>query len=202
VAGSFYLAPGVLNGKVYTVQLKKIPFAAIHGDSEVHDSSKTRFGPTAKVTLLLEKRNYTTVFDYFRTAGLSPNAFISFFNILSEKVIWQYIIKNYLYDIPLIGKRLFLKEARKIVPSLGLNELRIAKEYGGIRPQIVNLQTKRLELGEAKIVGKDILFNITPSPGASTCLQNAFDDTKRIISFLGQEFSFDKHQFLKDLGDE
>jgi malate dehydrogenase (quinone) len=202
VAGSFYLAPGVLNGKVYTVQLKKIPFAAIHGDSEVHDQTKARFGPTAKVTLLLEKHNYATVIDYFRTAGISANAFISFFNILSEKVIWQYIIKNYLYDIPLIGKRFFLKEARKIVPSLQLNDLHLAKEYGGIRPQIINLQTKRLELGEAKIVGKDILFNITPSPGASTCLQNAFDDTERIISFLGQGFRFDKHQFLKDLGDE
>lgn len=202
VAGSFYLAPGVLNGKVYTVQLKKIPFAAIHGDAEVHDPSKTRFGPTAKVTPLLEKRNYATIFDYFRTAGISLNAFISFFNILSEKVIWQYIIKNYLYDIPLIGKKLFLKEARKVVPSLQYSDLRLAKEYGGIRPQIINLQTKRLELGEAKIVGKDILFNITPSPGASTCLQNAFDDTEIIISFLGQGFSFDKHQFLKDLGDE
>lgn len=202
VAGNFYLAPGVLNGKVYTVQLKKIPFAAIHGDSEVHDSSKTRFGPTAKVTLLLEKRNYASIFDYLRTAGISINAFISFFNILSEKVIWQYILKNYLYDIPLIGKRLFLKEARKVVPSLQLSDLQLAKEYGGIRPQIVNLQTKRLEMGEAKIVGKDILFNITPSPGASTCLQNAFDDTARIISFLGQEFSFDKYQFLEDLKDE
>jgi len=135
VAGSFYLAPGVLNGKVYTVQLKKIPFAAIHGDSEVHDQTKARFGPTAKVTLLLEKHNYATVIDYFRTAGISANAFISFFNILSEKVIWQYIIKNYLYDIPLIGKRFFLKEARKIVPSLQLNDLHLAKEYGGIRPQ-------------------------------------------------------------------
>lgn len=202
VAGSFYLAPGVLNGKVYTLQLKKIPFAAIHGDSEVHDPSKTRFGPTAKVTLLLEKGNYGTIIDYFRTAGISANAFISFFNILSEKVIWQYIIKNYFYDIPLIGKRLFLKVARKIVPSLQLSDLRLAKEYGGIRPQIINLQTKRLELGEAKIVGKNILFNITPSPGASTCLQNAFDDTEKIVSFLGQEFSFDKRQFFKDLGDE
>lgn len=202
VAGSFYLAPGILNGKVYTVQLKKIPFAAIHGDSEVHDPSKTRFGPTAKVTFLLEKRNYTTIIDYFRTAGISANAFISFFNILSEKVIWQYIIKNYFYDIPLIGKRLFLKEARKIVPSLQLSDLRLAKEYGGIRPQIINLQTKRLELGEAKIIGKNILFNITPSPGASTCLQNAFDDTEKIISFLGKGFNFDQHQFLKDLGDD
>jgi malate dehydrogenase (quinone) len=202
VAGSFYLAPGVLNGKVYTLQLKEIPFAAIHGDAEVHDPSMTRFGPTAKVTLLLEKRNYGSVIDYFKTAGISANAFISFFNILSERVILRYIIKNYFYDIPLVGKRLFLKEARKIVPSLQLSDLRLAKEYGGIRPQIINLQTKRLELGEAKIVGKDILFNITPSPGASTCLQNAFDDTEKVISFLGQGFNFDKHQFLQDLGEE
>lgn len=200
VAGSFYLAPGVLNGKVYTVQLKKIPFAAIHGDSEVHNQSQTRFGPTAKVTPLLEPRKYATIFDYFKTAGLSINAFISFFNILSEKVILKYIAKNYVYDIPLIGKRLFLKEVQKIVPSLQLKDLQLAKGYGGIRPQIINLKTKRLELGEAKITGENILFNITPSPGASTCLQNAEYDTEKIVSFLGQEYTFNKHGFLKDLG--
>jgi malate dehydrogenase (quinone) len=202
VAGNFYLAPGVLNGKVYTVQLKKIPFAAIHGDSEVHDQSKTRFGPTAKVSLLLEARNYATIFDYFRTAGLSVNAFLSFFNILSDQVIFRYILKNYIYDIPLIGKRLFLKEVQKIVPSIKLSELQLAKGYGGIRPQIVNLKTKRLEMGEAKIVGENILFNITPSPGASTCLQNAEYDTEKILDFLGQEYTFDKNRFLQDLGDE
>lgn len=202
VAGSFYFAPGVLNGKVYTVQLKKIPFAAIHGDPEVHDQSKTRFGPTAKVTPLLERHNYSTIFDYFRTAGFSINAFMSFFNILSEKVILKYIVSNFIYDIPLIGKRLFLKEVQKIVPSIQLNDLHLAKGYGGIRPQIVNLKTKRLELGEAKIIGENILFNITPSPGASTCLQNAEDDTEKIISFLGQEYTFDKQRFLEDLGDE
>jgi malate dehydrogenase (quinone) len=202
VAGNFYLAPGILNGKVYTVQLKKIPFAAIHGDSEVHDQSQTRFGPTAKVTLQLELRNYASIFDYFRTAGLSVNAFLSFFNILSDRVILQYILKNYIYDIPFIGKRLFLKEVQKIVPSLQLSELQLAKGYGGIRPQIVNLKTKRLELGEAKIVGENILFNITPSPGASTCLQNAEYDTEKILAFLGQDYTFDKKQFLQDLGDE
>lgn len=202
VAGSFYLAPGVLNGKVYTVQLKKIPFAAIHGDAEVHDQSQTRFGPTAKVTLLLEQRNYSTIFDYFKTAGLSIKALMSFFNILSEKVILKYIVRNFIYDIPLIGKRLFLKEVQKVVPSIQLSDLQLAKGYGGIRPQIVNLKTKRLELGEAKIIGENALFNITPSPGASTCLQNAEYDTEKIISFLGQEYVFDKNRFLKDLGDE
>lgn len=202
VAGSFYLAPGVLNGKVYTVQLKKIPFAAIHGDSEVHDPRQTRFGPTAKVTPLLEQHKYASIFDYFKTAGLNINAFISFFNILSDQAILKYIVKNYMYDIPLIGKRLFLKEVQKIVPSLQLRDIQLAKGYGGIRPQIINLKTKRLELGEAKITGENILFNITPSPGASTCLQNAEYDTEKIISFLGQEYTFDKHRFLEDLGDE
>ncbi|MEW5856023.1 MAG: FAD-dependent oxidoreductase [Cyanobacteriota bacterium] len=202
IAGNFYLAPGVLNGKVYTVQLKKIPFAAIHGDSEVHDPSTTRFGPTAKVTLLLEQRQYATIFEYFQTAGLSVNAILSFFNILSEQVILRYIVKNLIYDIPLIGKRLFLKEVQKIVPSIQVSDLQLAKGYGGIRPQIVNLKTKRLEMGEAKIIGENIVFNITPSPGASTCLQNAEYDTEKIISFLGQGYRFDKDQFLQDLGEE
>ncbi len=202
VAGNFYLAPGVLNGKVYTVQLKKIPFAAIHGDAEVHDQSQTRFGPTAKVTPLLEPHKYATVFDYLKTAGLSINAFMSFFKILSDQVILKYMGINFIYDIPLIGKRLFLKEVQKIVPSLQLSDLQLAKGYGGIRPQIINLKTKRLDFGEAKIIGENIVFNITPSPGASTCLQNAEDDTEKIISFLGQEYTFDKHRFLKDLGDE
>lgn len=202
VSGNFYLAPGVLNGKVYTVQLKEIPFAAIHGDAEVHDQSKTRFGPTAKVTFLLEPRNYASIVDYFKTAGLSINAFMSFFNILSKPGILKYILKNYIYDIPLIGKRFFLREVQKIVPSIQLSDLQLAKGYGGIRPQIINLKTKSLELGEAKIIGENILFNITPSPGASTCLQNAEYDTEKVIYFLGQKYTFDKHQFLKDLGEE
>jgi malate dehydrogenase (quinone) len=46
------------------------------------------------------------------------------------------------------------------------------------------------------------LFNITPSPGASTCLQNAEYDTEKILAFLGQDYTFDKKQFLQDLGDE
>lgn len=202
VAGNFYFSPGVLNGKAYTVQMKKIPFAAIHGDAEVHDQSMTRFGPTAKVTLLLENRKYSSIFDYFKTAGFSINAVISFLKILSDITIFKYILRNLVYDLPLLGKRLFLKEARKIVPSLKLSELQFAKGYGGIRPQIVNTKTKRLELGEAKIVGENILFNITPSPGASTCLQNAEYDTEKIVSFLGSQYTFDKQQFWKDLGDE
>jgi malate dehydrogenase (quinone) len=202
IAGNFYLAPGVLNGKVYTMQLKKIPFAAIHGDPEVHDPSQTRFGPTAKVTMMLERHNYRTIFDYFQTAGLSLTAIKSFVKILSDETIWQYMLKNFSYDLPAIGKRLFIKQARKIVPSLKLGDLKFAKGYGGIRPQVINLNTQTMELGEVKISGENILFNITPSPGASTCLQNAQEDAQNIVNFLGQEYKFDRAKFWQDLGEE
>jgi malate dehydrogenase (quinone) len=199
VAGSFYFAPQILKGKVYTVQLKKLPFAAIHGDPEVDDPAITRFGPTAKVLPLLERHNYATVLEYLQTAGLSFKAIASFVKILSDWTIFSYIILNLLYDLPIIGKRLFIKQVKKIVPSITLKDLKFASGYGGIRPQIVNLNTRSLELGEAKILGKHILFNITPSPGASTCLQNAQDDTERLISFLGSDYQFNREKFTTDL---
>ncbi len=56
MAGSFYISSQkVLNGKVYTIQQAKLPFAAIHGDPEVHDENITRFGPTAKPIFMLER---------------------------------------------------------------------------------------------------------------------------------------------------
>ena len=199
VAGSFYFAPQLLNGKVYTVQRQKLPFAAIHGDPEVHNSAIARFGPTAKVLPMLERHNYSSIIEYFQTAGLSIKAIQSFIKILSDPIIFKYIALNFLYDFPIIGKRLFIKEVKKIIPSIKLNNLSYARGYGGVRPQIVNLNTKALEMGEAKIVGDKIIFNITPSPGASTCLQNALEDTERIINFLGDDYQFNRQQFLGDL---
>ena len=199
VAGSFYFAPGVLNGKVYTVQRQKLPFAAIHGDPEVHDRAIARFGPTAKVLPMLERHNYGSIIEYFKTAGLSLKAVLSFAKILADPIIFKYIALNFVYDFPLIGKRLFIKEVKKIVPSIKLKDLTYAAGYGGVRPQIVNLNTQALEMGEAKIVGDKIIFNITPSPGASTCLQNALEDTERLIEFLGTDYKFNRQQFIKDL---
>lgn len=201
VAGSFYFAPELLNGKVYTVQREKLPFAAIHGDPEVDNPKITRFGPTAKVLPLLERRNYSTFIEYFQTAGISLKAIQSFLKILSDPVIFKYILLNFIYDFPLIGKRLFIKEVEKIIPSIELKQLKFARGYGGVRPQIVNLNTKALEMGEAKITGDKIIFNITPSPGASTCLQNALDDTEKIVAFLGDKYKFDRRKFSEELAD-
>jgi malate dehydrogenase (quinone) len=199
MAGSFYTAPKVLNGKVYTIQVPKLPFAAIHGDPEVHNEKITRFGPTAKPIFLLERYNPSTFFEYWKTFGLGLSPIISLFRIIFDKVLFSYIIINFLYDLPLIGKRLFIKQVRKIVPNIKLNELKYARRIGGTRPQIVNNTTRKLELGEAKLTGDKIIFNITPSPGASTCLGNAYADTIMLMDFLDNKFKFDKEAFKKDL---
>ena len=199
MAGSFYIAPKVLNGKVYTIQVAKLPFAAVHGDPEVHDENTTRFGPTAKPIFQLERHNRSTFTEYWKTFGLGINPVLSLFNIIFDKVLFNYIVINVLYDLPFIGKRLFIKQIRKIVPSLKLSELKYARGVGGTRPQIVNNTTRKLEMGEAKLSGDKIIFNITPSPGASTCLGNAYSDTIQIIGFLGNKFKFNKEAFEKDL---
>jgi malate dehydrogenase (quinone) len=199
MAGSFYTAPKVLNGKVYTIQVAKLPFAAIHGDPEVHSDSVTRFGPTAKPIFQLERYNWSTFPEYWKTFGMGLSPVLSLFRIIFDKVLFNYIVVNFLYDLPFLGKRLFIKQIRKIVPSLKLSELRYAKGIGGTRPQIVNNTTRKLEMGEAKLSGDKIIINITPSPGASTCLGNAYSDTFKIIEFLGDKYKFNKEAFEKDL---
>ncbi len=199
MAGSFYTAPKKLNGKVYTIQVAKLPFAAIHGDPEVHDANVTRFGPTAKPIFQLERYNMATFFEYWKTFGLGINPIISLLKIIFDKVLFSYIFVNFLYDLPVLGKRLFIKQIRKVVPSIKLRELKFAKRVGGTRPQIVNNTTRKLEMGEAKLTGDNIIFNITPSPGASTCLGNAYSDTSKIIEFLDNRYKFNKEAFEKDL---
>jgi len=199
MAGSFYSGPKVLNGKVYTMQVAKLPFAAIHGDPEVSDETVTRFGPTAKPIFFLERYNYSTIREYWKTFGLGLKPVLSILKISTDKVIFRFLLKNVIYDLPFIGKRSFLKEIRKIVPEIKLNEIKFAKRVGGTRPQIINNTTRKLEMGEAKITGEKIIFNITPSPGASTCLGNAYEDTVRIMEFLDQKYSFDKEKFEIDL---
>jgi malate dehydrogenase (quinone) len=199
MAGSFYTAPKVLNGKVYTIQMPKLPFAAIHGDPEVHNSEVTRFGPTAKPIFQLERHNWSTFSEYWKTFGIGISPVISLLNIIFDRILFSYIFVNFLYDLPVVGRRLFIRQIRKIVPTMKLKELKYAKGIGGTRPQIVNNTTRKLEMGEAKLTGDNIIFNITPSPGASTCLGNAFSDASKIIGFLGDGYKFDKEAFEKDL---
>ncbi len=204
VAGNFYFSKkkNVLNGKVYTVQNKKLPFAAVHGDNEIHDKGVIRFGPTAKVLPMLERGNYESVLEFLKTSVWSLKGIWSLLRIISDRTLFLFVLKNMLYDLPVVGKYFFLQQVRKIVPSMKYSDIYFAKGMGGIRPQIVNTETGNLEMGEAEIVGNGIIFNITPSPGASVCLKNAHIDAERLVSFLGDSFVFNIDEWNEEFKKE
>jgi malate dehydrogenase (quinone) len=183
----------MLNGKVYMIQNPKLPFAALHGDPDVLADGNTRFGPTALMLPKLERYKSGTYIDFWKTLRFDKNIAIALWKLLRESDIRNYILKNFLFEIPFINKYLFLTDARKIVPSLKLSEFKYAKGFGGVRPQVLNKDEQRLLLGEASIyTGEGVIFNMTPSPGATSCLGNAERDLKYIVKYLGKNFKEDK----------
>ena len=202
MAGSFYITNGqFLNGKVYMVQNDKLPFAALHGDPDILENGKTRFGPTALALLVLERyKGGKSIFQCLKTMNIDGSILKIFWDLLKDSEIRNYVFKNFLFEVPGINKGLFVKDARKIVPSLSVDDLEYAKGFGGVRPQVLNKTEKKLMLGEASLSeGKGIIFNMTPSPGATSCLGNAQRDVKVICEYLNLEF--DEAQFLADLTD-
>lgn len=186
VAGNFYFTPQVLNGKVYTVQNDQLPFAAIHGDPDVTVPGKTRFGPTALPMPLLERYNLHTFVDYLEVLRLDRSVSGVLWDLFKVRDMRNYIFKNIAFEVPMVSRRLFLGDARKIVPSLQLGDLEFAHGVGGIRPQLIDKNQGKLILGQAEIdPGNGIRFNVTPSPGATTCLGNAEQDLLRIQQHLG-----------------
>jgi len=191
MAGSFYMTnEKMLNGKVYMIQNPKLPFAALHGDPDVLAEGNTRFGPTALMLPKLERYKSGTYMDFWKTLRFDKNIAIALWKLLKESDIRSYIFRNFLFEVPVLNKYLFLKDARKIVPSLELDEFSYAQGFGGVRPQVINKDEQKLMLGEASIdPGTGILFNMTPSPGATSCLGNAERDLKIVVEYLGKNFN-------------
>ncbi|WP_104758316.1 FAD-dependent oxidoreductase [Helicobacter acinonychis] len=203
VAGSFYFVPDLLKGKVYTVQNPKLPFAAVHGDPDAIIKGKTRIGPTALAMPKLERNKcwLKGISLELLKMDLNKDVFKIAFDLMSDKEIRNYVLKNMVFELPVIGKREFLKDARKIIPSLSLEDLEYAHGFGEVRPQVLDKTKRKLELGEKKIcTHRGITFNMTPSPGATSCLQNALVDSQEIVAYLGE--SFELERFYKDLSPE
>lgn len=193
VAGSFYYAPDVLRGKVYTLQNDVLPFAAIHGDPDLLVRGKSRFGPTALIVPMLERHNFKTIPDFMHLFHVDLSVMKVMWDLFKVRDIRNYMFKNMMFEVPYIRQRLFLKDARKIVPTLQLQDLTFAKRIGGIRPVMIDKENRRLHMGEAKInPGNGIIFNMTPSPGATSCLQNGEQDMRSIVNFLGCKLDNDK----------
>ena len=189
VAGSFYFTPDLLRGKVYTVQNDKLPFAAIHGDPDVRSAGLTRFGPTALLLPRLERYNRASFGEFLEVLRLDWDVLMVFLQLFAVADIRNYIVRNLLFEVPGLRRRLFLADARKIVPGLQLDQLRFAEGYGGVRPQLIDRKQRKLMLGEVRIEAMPGLsFNVTPSPGGTCCLGNAARDLETIAARLGCRF--------------
>ncbi len=198
VAGSFYFAPEALNGKVYTVQNPHLPFAAVHGDHDVKERGKTRFGPTAFMVPLLERRNPATLKEFFKVLRFDRSVANAFWEMLKVRDVRHYILRNFLYEVPGLDRRFFIKEINKIVPSLKADDITHAEGFGGLRPQLIDKNTGKLRMGEAKLTnGEGIIFNMTPSPGGTSCLGSGEADLRTLARHLGAHI--DEQAFEREL---
>lgn len=203
IAGSFYFTKKkLLNGKVYMVQNDKLPFAALHGDPDILADGNTRFGPTALVLPKLERyRGAGTILDFISSLNFDSKVFGVFVNLLKDSDIRNYVLRNFAFEIPFLNKKLFAKDAQKIIPTISAADIEYANGFGGVRPQVINKNTRRLELGEGRISTEDgIAFNMTPSPGASSCFETARIDVIVLCEYLKR--SFDESKFKEELDHE
>ncbi|TVQ90486.1 MAG: FAD-dependent oxidoreductase [Chromatiaceae bacterium] len=192
VAGSFYLAPEALHGKVYTVQNPRLPFPAIHGDRDIRAHGKTRFGPTALMLPMLDRRPRDSLRDYRETLRFDRTVAAALWHLLRAADTRNYLVRNLLYEVPWLNRHLFVRAIRKIVPDLTAGDIDYAEGHGGIRPQLIDRQTRRLQLADVRIIdGKGIVFNITPSPGGTSCLGNATRDLRLVADHLGARVDWD-----------
>ena len=211
IAGSFYLSRRVLDNKVYTMQDPDIPFAAPHGDPPFHNQFETRFGPTAKFVPFLERRNIKTFVDFLKVAPHSPIEFAALLKAVSTRINddgereftskrLAYMFKNMFYDLPMVGKGLYLQQIQKIIPTMRYKDLRYGKGIGGLRPQIINLRTGEIVFGISQIFGENddpSIFNVTPSPGATAAIRTGMLNVQRAVAVTGEHF--DQEKFDRDL---
>jgi len=196
IGGSFFFSKEkLLNSKVYTMQNPKLPFAAIHGDPDATKGWDTRFGPTAFALPKLERYHELHLKDFIAALNIDSDVISVYLDLLKDKTIRHYIMKNVIEEMPFVGKEVFIKDAQKIIPSLNVEQLQYAEGYGGMRPQIIDKSKHELLLGEAKIEDEGLIFNMTPSPGATSSLAIAYQDSLNICKTLGATFDTAKHEY-------
>ena len=195
IGGSFFFTKEkLLESKVYTMQNPKLPFAAIHADPDVTQGWNTRFGPTAFALPKLERYHALHLKDLMSALNIDKDVTKVYMNLFKDKTIRRYILKNVLEEMPLVGKEVFVRDAKKIIPSIRVKDLTFAEGYGGMRPQIIDKKNHELLLGEAKIEEDGLIFNMTPSPGATSSLAIALSDAKSMCLKLDISFNSFKHQ--------
>jgi malate dehydrogenase (quinone) len=146
----------------------------------------------------LERHNRSTGQEFFQVLRSDHRVSATLRDLLGNPDIRHHILRNILYEVPILNRQLFVREIRKIVPSITASDITYAEGFGGVRPLLIDRGTGRLSTAEAKIVtGDGIIFNLAPSPGGTSCLGSGESDMRSLAHYLGAQI--DEVAFEREL---
>lgn len=173
IGGNYFVANRYsIEGKVYVVQPESAPFAAMHAEGSL---GVTTFGPTTLAIPSLERRSISNTLRY--VLGLR----IGSMRVLARQIaissdVFAYLLENWLYQLPFLGKVYAARRLRRIVPALKWWHLKRAKR-GGVRAQPIHKEHGPI-LGELNYVEDNgvVMSRLSVGIGATACIYNAIED--------------------------
>jgi L-2-hydroxyglutarate oxidase LhgO len=160
----------MVNGNIYPVPDPNQPFLGVHFTKNIHGD--IYIGPTAIPALGKENYSLLEGINFKEAVG------ISFYLMQMFLKNHQNFRKSAFSEIRKYSRYYFFNEAKKLVNSLELKNL-IPSEKIGIRPQLINKKTKKLEMDYIILKGNNsvnVLNSISPA------FTSSFEFAKYIIS--------------------
>ncbi len=155
-----------INTNLYPVPDLNVPFLGVHFTPSADEQTLINIGPTATPALGRE--------NYYGLEKIEPlSAANNLLCLLNQYLINEGGFRKYVHQQSLLFlKPLMLKEAKKLLPSITSDDLIFSKKVG-IRPQLFNKTTKKLENDFLCLNGKNsthVMNAISPAFTASFAL--------------------------------
>lgn len=161
-----------LNTNVYPVPDLNVPFLGVHFTPTADLKPRINVGPTA--TLAFGRENYS-LFKELEPISSALNLILLAKQYFSNKEGFRKYVHN---QSLLFLKPLMINSAKKLIPSIKSENLKISTKVG-IRPQLFNKTTQKLENDFLSVKGKSsthILNAISPAFTASFALADFIID--------------------------
>ena len=155
-----------INTNLYPVPDLNVPFLGVHFTPSADIEPIINIGPTATPALGRE--------NYYALENLEPlSAANNLLILINQYFLNEGGFRKYVHQQSLLFlKPLMLKEAKKLLPSISSSDLQFSKKVG-IRPQLFNKKTKKLENDFLSLNGKNsthVMNAISPAFTASFAL--------------------------------
>lgn len=187
VVGTYHKATDMLRGKVYRVQRPGSPFPALNGGPDFQSRETTRFGPVSVILANLspsQKVGLSNFLTLFRHED--PDVAATIRDIGESADLRADLVRHLFFRMPVLGPMRFARALQEMVPRIQARDIEFVAETGGIRPQVIDKSQRALRLEDTRILdGAGLIFNITPSPGGTSCLWHAEQDMRYLAGYLG-----------------